>query len=287
MQTRRPGPPTLLVAAAALLVGCGSGDDSTAKKPEPAPPATTATASRPAKAPPVELYISANHSVRPVVSPGWPIVVQVRVVLAPGAGDALALSNPAGTWADALKLECVGPGNVDRSALFSPVVKANKAIALTRERSGLMVWVLDGAAPQSLPEGTWQMRAVLDEKKLGNAVGGGVRSNAISVVVVASPAVLTPRAAQRKCLATMTALAWKGDAAQALAAATAHLTNNPEDVAVLFMKGQVLRSQGKKAEAMASFEAALAAAIKDAEKMSENFAIEEAIGGLQREMAGP
>ena len=83
----------------------------------------------------------------------------------------------------------------------------------------------------------------------------------------------------------MTACTWRADTARALAVAGAHLADNPKDIPVLFMKGQVQRSQGKKVEALASFEDALRAAEESKEELGENFAIQEAIGDLERELA--
>jgi hypothetical protein len=148
-----------------------------------------------------------------------------------------------------------------------------------------MVWILDSVDPGSLPEGSYQIRAVLDEKKLGGALPAGLASSPIVVVVAPSPATPSPGAAQRKCLAIMSASAWKSDAAKALATAAAYLAEHPKDVAVLFLQGKIQRSQGRKLEALASFEAALMAAEENKEAMAENFAIQRVIGDLQRELA--
>ena len=55
--------------------------------------------------------------------------------------------------------------------------------------------------PASFPEGTYEIRASLDGKKLGGAVPSRLTSNPVAVVVAPSAATASRGAAQRKCLA--------------------------------------------------------------------------------------
>lgn len=245
----------LVVAAAALSLSCG-------KAEEPAKPAVVAPAGvpPPPQEKPILLLASANDSVRPTLPAGCPIVFQVRVFLKPGAAP-LTLSTPGGRWADALKAECRGPGGIDRSSDLVPCFASNAAIELTGERAGMMVWVLKGAP---LAEGAWKLRAALD----------GISSPVVEVAV--RPA--TPADAQQTCLAVLNAAAWENDLPKGLAAAAAHLAARPNDVPVLFMKGRLLQSQGKKSDALAAFRTSLKAAGK-----GETAEIEQAIAELQED----
>jgi hypothetical protein len=275
-------PGSLIVVAALIAGGSGKADaaeaqPSEAPQPVPAPPAQRKS--------PIVVSASANSSVQAVVAAGWPVVVEVMLLLKPDAGASLTLANSAGPWSDALKLECTGPDGADRSALFSPAYASERSIELTHERSGLMVWILDAVDPGSMPEGTYQIRAVVDEKKIGGTLPPGLVSSRVVVTVAPSPATPSPGAAQRKCLAMMNASAWKRGTAQALATAASYLTEHPKDVAVLFLQGKIQRAEGRKVEALASFEAALMAAEEHKEPMGENFAILEVVEDLQRELA--
>lgn len=222
---------------------------------------------------------SANSRAREEVHPGWPVVVEAVIQLRPDASGPVTLTGSSGPWSDAFRLECQGQGGADRASLFVPAFASEKSIELTRERSGVVVWILDAVDLESLPEGKYEIRAAVDEKKLAGAVPAGLRSNRVELIVTAKAPAASPGGAQRKCRALMSAAIWKDDFAGALAIADAHLASNPKDVAVLLLKGEVLRSQGKNVEALASFEAALAAADKE----GESFAIEEAIAELRRE----
>jgi hypothetical protein len=286
----------LIALVGLVLVGCGKTDGSKAKEQKPltsqpaqvSAPALSTAAAQEIKTPresPILVMASANGSVRPTVTAGWPVVIEVRLLLKPDAGASLNLSHSAGAWSDALTLECIGPDGTNRAALFSPAYKSGKSIELTRARSGMMVWVLDAVVPGSLPEGPHQIRVILDEKKLGADLPAGLASRPIVVIVAPDSATPLPGADQRKCVAMMTASTWKNDPAKALATANTYLANHPKDVAVLLMQGKVQRSQGKKVEALASFQAAFTAAEENKEPMGENFAIQRVIGDLQRELA--
>jgi hypothetical protein len=227
---------------------------------------------------PILLMASANDSVRPTVSAGWPIVVEVRVLLKPESVNSLTLANAAGPWSDALRLECTDANNADRSSLFLPAYASEMNIELTRERSGLMVWILDAVDLRTLPLGPCRIRAVLDEKKVGGVVPAGLSSIPIAVTVASESANSSSGAAQKKCLAIMNAARWKQDTAQAYAAAEAHLATHPQDVAVLFLRGQIQRAHGQKAEAPLS-------AANENNPRAENFAIETVIRQLHRELS--
>ena len=140
-----------------------------------------------------------------MVSTDWPVVVELQVFLKPGAGDALTLAGRGGPWSDAVRLECTGRGAADRSALFLPAFTSNRTIELTRQRSGLKVWVAGGPDRTTLPEGTWQIRAVLDGPKLGDPAAGEVASNTVEVSVKPAGSLISRGDARRKCLATMKA----------------------------------------------------------------------------------
>jgi hypothetical protein len=269
-----------VLVLAGLLAACGKDD---APNPAAAAPPAPAPALPPAHGEsPLDILASANGSVEPRVTTDFPIVVEVDIFLKRSAGASLTLSNPSGPWSDAIKLECKGPDDADWASLFSPVFVTTPKIELTPERPGKLVWILDGAGASALPEGTWTIRAVVDESRTGGALPAGLASSPVTVIVTPAPTGLTPGAAQRKCLAVMNAATWKKDAERALEAANAHLAKSPEDVAVLFQKGQVLRAQGKRDEALAAFEASLQSARKSKDPMAENFAIERAIRELHR-----
>ena len=231
------------------------------------------------------MFVSANDGTERTVYRGLPVVVEAHVFLSPDAKSPLTLSGTTGKWADALRLECTGPDGRDRAAIFTPAFPSNPSIELIRERSGTMVWILDGAADGYPAEGAWRIRVILDEKKLAGPMPVGLRSNAVFLTVAKAPVNPTPGDQRQKCLATMTAAMWKDDSAKALDAAAGHLAANPEDIAVLFMKGQVLHSLGKDADALVAFKAALAAANLHAPQ-SENFALERAVAEIQRLPAG-
>ena len=273
-----PQPAAALLAAPSLPSSLAPQSPQSPQSSQ-ATPSSQATQSPPES--PVVCLATANGAVRTEVFADWPVVVEVHVLLKPGS-SAITLASPSGPWTDALTLECRDADGVDKSSLFARAFPANTSIDLTHERSGVMVWILAGAAPSALREGVWQIRAVLDEKKLGGVLPPGITSSRVEVVVAPAARALTPRAAQRKCLAVMTAAAWENNLEKALAAADVHLASNAEDVAVLFMKGQILNAQGKKELALASFEASRRAANVNPEKMAENFAIDEAILELRR-----
>jgi hypothetical protein len=243
----------LLLAAAGTAMGCGKKEDK---------PAVAVVAPPAPAAPPREarflLSASANDAVWTTLPAGCPIVFQVGVFLKPGAAP-LTLSTPGGRWADALKVECRAPGGVDRSSDFVPCFASNPTIELTEERSGMMVWILKGAP---LAEGTWNLRAALD----------GIPSPVVEVAVKAP----TAGDAQKICMAAMNAASWENDLPKGLAAADAHLAAHPKDIPVLFMKGHLLFTQGKKTEALAALQASLDAAGK-----GEHLAIQRAIAELQ------
>ncbi|HZE99279.1 MAG TPA: hypothetical protein VE981_19905 [Planctomycetota bacterium] len=273
--------------AGLLLSGCGKSGDSAEKSPAPvssAAPTTLPALPAPPAPSPVLLSISANQSIETTVSAGWPVVIDAKLMLKPRAGASLTLSNASGPWSDALSIECSGPGGALRSPPFKPAYASEKGIELTAARSGLMVWVLDSVEPSTLPEGSYRIRVVVDEKKLGGSLPGGVASNTVSLVVAPAPANPSRGAAQRKCLARMSASAWANDPAKALATAGAYLAEHPKDVAVLLQQGNLQRSQGMKAEALSSYEAALKVAEEHREPMGENFGILELIADLRNEL---
>jgi hypothetical protein len=278
-----------VLLGAVLLGGCGKGEQPAGEKPTTkvrpgAPLPGVAETMTPAKPSPLMLVISVNDRNAAVVAKDWPVVVQVEVFLKEEAGAKWVLGNGAAAWADAVRLEVVGPGGADGAPLFAAASASKKTIELTRELSGLKVWT---CAAGTLAEGKWRVRAVVDERKLGGTLPAGMRSTEAVLTVVAVPAALTPRGAQQKCLAQMQALVWKDEAKKALEVGAGHLAMFPEDVPVLFLKGQLLRGQGKKADALAAFRAALKAANRKAGKMGENFALDQAIEELKKEIAVP
>ncbi|MEK7469099.1 MAG: hypothetical protein AAB074_17130 [Planctomycetota bacterium] len=276
----------IVLSLALLAAGCGKGESTKNPGNPPAPPPAVPGVPKVPAASPLDILASANGSVECTAPADGPVVVQVDIFLKRSAGDSLTLTNPSGPWSEAFTLECRGPGDADKASLFSAASTTKGSIELTRARSGTLAWILDGAGASVLPAGTWTLRVVVDAKKLGNAVPDGLASSPVTLTVVAPAAASTPVAAQRRCLAVMNAAGWKKDTARALAAADAYLAKEPEDVAVLFLKGQVLRSTGKKVEALAAFEAALGAANRNKNPLAENFAIERAVADLRREVDG-
>lgn len=257
---------TLIAGTTLLLAGCGKKDDAPAQAPAPiAAPAVAAP-----RVAPLRLAVSANQTRETTVAAGWAVVVEARVLLKSAAEAPVTLTNPAGAWSDALRLECKGPDGVDHAALFKARPVPEKSIELTRQHAGRKVWVLDSVA---LPEGTYALKVLLE----------GLSAAAV-LRVTAAPATESPAGAQAKALARISASAWSDDVAKGLAAADAHLASHPKDVAVGFMKGRVLRSQGRKAEALAAFEAALRWAEEQREPGGENVAIVRVIQDLRREL---
>jgi hypothetical protein len=300
----------LVVLAGLMLVACGKSkvESSKTKKTElvsqpsrKAPSVVQTSAASPASNKPAEpapapelvapkelrilVSASANGAVQPTVTAGWPVVVEVQLMLKPDGGASLTLANPKGPWSDAVTLECIGSDGNNHASLFASAYASEKSIELTPTRSGLLVWVLDSVDLKTLPEGTYQIRAKVDERKLGGSIAAGLVSRPIVVTVGSGTATVSAGMAQRKCLAMMKAAAWKHDLPKSLAIASAYLGDHPKDVPVLFVQGKILRAAGKKPEALASFAAALKAAGENKNPMAENFALERALVDLEKEMA--
>ncbi len=289
---------TAITAALAILTSACGGKDlasvPAALVTAPAPgesTAQTASTSPPELVPPpaevqvrpVRLTVRLNEAPEATVSPGWPVVIEVGLRLRTAAGPSLTLANPAGAWTDSLRLECVGPDGKDRAALFRPVATAAKSLELAPGRSGVASWVLEAVDPASLPEGRHVIRVRLDATKLAGAVPTGLSSED-AVLTVAPPAAETPQSAQELCLARMSAAFLVKDPAKALAAGDAYLAGRPKDVPVRLLSGRILRAQDRKAEALAAYEAALAAAEEQRTPHDETFPIHELVLELRREL---
>jgi hypothetical protein len=231
-----------------LLAGCGKSDESSKGSVGPGkvePP--------PRKPPPeVMLGVSVNSNTSAEVFAGWPVVVEAVLRLTPDAKGAKTVTGSSGPWSVALKLSCTGPDGKEVAAEFKPAFASKPSIELTEERSGLAVWILDEV---KLPAGTYSLRVTVDASRVGNALPDDLCSNHATLTV--SAAAPGPGAAYRKCHATIDAALYKGDAAKALAAAEEHLAAHPKDMLILARKASILRSQGKRTEAMAALEAAL------------------------------
>ena len=231
--------------------------------------------------PVVALGASANSRREAEVAADWPVVVEAVIQRTPEASGAVRLTGVTDSWSDAFRLECRGPGGIDRSSLFGAALASEKSIDLTSERSGVVVWILDSVDLETLPKGEYRIQVSLVPGKLIDAALAGLRSNAVELTVSADASSVGAGVSQRRCLARMSAAIWKDDFVRAVATADAHLATNPKDVAVWFRRGEVLRRLGKKADALASFERALAAA---AHAVGENHAIELAVIELRREL---
>lgn len=242
--------------------------------------ATVADAEAQAR-PVVAIGASANSRCEAEVTAGWPVVVEAVIQRNPEAAGALRLTGATGAWSDAFRLECRGPGGIDRSSLFVSAFASESSIELTSDRSGVVVWILDSVDLDSLPKGEYRIQVTVVPGKLVDDSFAGLRSNAVELTVSADSSGVGAGVSQRRCLARMSAAIWKDDFVRAVATADAHLATNPKDVAVLFRKGEALRLLGKKAAALVSFERALAAADHAA---GENHAIELAVSELRREL---
>lgn len=269
---------TILVLSAA---GCSrrSSDGSTDNSCTPAPPAgQPEPASQPVPAdagtePPPKpvLSLSANDTTECQIAPGWPITFMMvlshpaRFGVARGVPD-VVFGSAEKPWLDSLQLEV-------RNSEGKPVSPADWPMTLVRsEPEGRLelssrapdvtaraMWRLVPKDSAKLAQGTYTVCAVLT-----TGPDQRLESRPVTVQIAPEPAQLSADDKARKCYLLAHDAIDRKDWTAASVQIEGLLADQPDDIGGLELKGDLMAAQGKPQEALAAYNAAVAAFAKGA-----------------------
>jgi hypothetical protein len=217
---------------------------------------------RPPEPPRPQVYLTVNGTDVPEIPAGFPIVIELSVH-APSSGP-MRLEAPSGNWGDLVRVEF--PDG------WSPKAAAQGSGPLSMDGAsfGRLVWTLSPEETDAHPRGEAELRATLKCDR------GEFR--AVARVKLTAPKKLTPDQELERTFALVRWRTATGDAAGALADVDAALKTSPLQPALHELRADTLLSLGRKAEAAAALDAAIAVALKQKRPTGRLVARRESLG---------
>jgi hypothetical protein len=216
-----------------------------------------------------EVVLSVNHGFEPVSSQGWPLVLDLEVYhpdVGEGNGNVIpiTLNLPTGSWADAVKVVVWdASGNVQNwpiNLVFRPT-GSQGSISLDAGFEGRLGWTVAPLATTNIPAGTYEIVAILDSTATTTqgAFSGVVASNPVALTLGTEPSPLTVDQQEEKYTLLASYDLLQGNDNQATTDLNTLLTNQPSSILAMTAVGDMLNLQGQPAEALQSYDRAVAA----------------------------
>jgi hypothetical protein len=210
------------------------------------------------------LSISANGGGEVELFQGWPLLAHAEI-LHPAAFDAsipeapLLVAAQQGPWSNALQIGALDDSGNVHTWPFHLAETPTSTLSLTVPEGAAVDWWISPEETTRLAAGSYQVIAYLDTRQVTNpgTWRGTVSSVPVAVRIAPEPASLSPEQLSLKyrLLAHYTLL--RGDQAQALAHVETLLSRQPDDIAGLELKGDLLGVMGKVEEALQAYDQAL------------------------------
>ncbi|HEX5135668.1 MAG TPA: hypothetical protein VFY93_01760, partial [Planctomycetota bacterium] len=257
--SQTPGRPAESVAAeaapAAAAPESAPAPAARERKPPKGPPERDPVRDGPPPPPsaPVVFLTVNGQDHDPQVVPGWPVVV--RLELTSPDGKPWRVSGGAASWSRLARLEMPG----DAPWGFEMPLSAPSEVTVDERTSASIYWTIAPDASAKLARGERSLRAVLECKEgAGGAWTGLATSRELRVSVVDEPRPLPPAWAECKAETEIDYTFCREGTSAALARAEEATKAQPQSWRVLFAKGRLLAAAGRRAEALAAVDGALA-----------------------------
>ncbi len=211
-----------------------------------------------------EVAVSIDDAREAVVYRGWPAVFAAQILPpglfdSPPGADSFTLAAPAGVWSRALSLAVTGEGDgLPRSWPLEHREAADAVLALDSRTAGLAFWILSPEATAGLETGSFDAGAILDTTASASGWKGRVESEPASLVVEDEP---SPPSIELQVERHLAFARWRfmtGNRAAAFAEIDGALAKAPSHLGALGLRAVLLDIDGRKEEALAAYEEAVA-----------------------------
>jgi hypothetical protein len=210
-----------------------------------------------------QLAVNLNGGAEAQVTRGWPALVQAAVlhpdIASPTDSGPFTIGINNGPWPGAIRLNVIDSNGKDQIWAFHAGVPTADTVTVTKDIPAEVYLWLTPDDTKSLNLGTYALTAVLDTRT--NSGPGMwtdvIQSEAISITVRDEPAPLQPDDAAEKDLLLATYTYVAGDAEAALNYVNQLLSDQPDHIQALEMKGSLLAETGQFADALEALDAAV------------------------------
>jgi hypothetical protein len=237
--------------------------------PDPVAPGPTPTRGEQVDPSAPKVWIAANGSSAGEIVRGWPLLLEAGIfhpaAFQPGAPKKpLLLAAKEGPWSNALRVEIKDARDEPQSWPLHLTDSPPAVLSLEARTTGELTWWLSPEETAKLPEGGYELVAVLDTTHATAPDGwrGRTVSVPLAIRVRKEPSPLPPQQEAEKYQLLAAYHLLRGDAKQALALADELLKKQPDNLGGLQLKGDLLARDGKTEEALAAYDRALEVFLK-------------------------
>jgi hypothetical protein len=212
------------------------------------------------------LTLSANNSLFPQAFQGAPLILtgsiyHPGVVSTDTSGTPILINPQNGSWTNTIQLLVTDNAGATQSWPARLVTTATGSLLLDPTNTSTLTWVVSPTATSGITAGTYTVFAVLDTTASAGTTGwkGTSNSHPVSIQVTALPSAPSSnqREQQAELLATYDHLT--GNDSQAVADLNTFLTQQPNNIGAMKLKGDILAASGQLTEALDAYDGAVAA----------------------------
>ena len=214
------------------------------------------------------LFLSANDEAAVQTYQGWPLLLEADLsnpeLYSSDAITSLLINPLNGSWANTIRLVVTDANGTTQTWPIQPASVPAGSLTLDATNTGRLSWAVAASDTAAIVPGTYRVVAVLDTTSSAGTSGwSGIRSsNPVSIQIAVPPGspTLAQQERQFELLARYDHLF--GNDAQALADLDQLLSTQPSAVRALALRGRILAQSGNPTDALAAYDAALAAFFK-------------------------